>query len=197
MLALMLVLVATAYAQEEPIDWRDAASCVGQVCSIRGTVALTDNDGAAIRLYFDPERRDVRVLLMRGWLVTWPQYDGQTIVATGKVGRFRDHVEVTVLDPSKVVVVGGASLPTPTEPGPSPPTPSPAAPSPTQIQSSPTQIASSPTQVPSSPTQIPSSPTLAPPPTQPPPPSPPASEVEELRQRVRELEQRVRELEGR
>ena len=162
----MLVLVATAYAQEEPIDWRDAASCVGRVCSVRGTVALTDNDGAAIRLYFDPERRDVRVLLMRGWLVTWPQYDGQTIIATGKVGRFRDHIEVSVLDPSKVVVVDGAALPTPTEPAPSAPTPSSAALYPTQVQSSPTQV-------PSSPTQIPSSPTLAPPPTQPPPPSPP------------------------
>jgi hypothetical protein len=175
---LACVLTATAHAQEQPIDWREAASCVGHVCAIRGTVAVTDPDGAAIRLYFDAQRRDVRVLLMRGWLVTWPQYDGQTIVAIGKVGRFRDHIEVTVVDPRDVTVVGQdvATPATPTGSTPSPPPP----------------------------TQLPPTPPPATPPasTQPPPtlpaapPSPPPGEVEELRQRVRELEQRVRELEG-
>ncbi len=105
--------------QDEPIAWRAAARCVGRVCAVSGTVAVTENDGPAIRLYFDPQQRDVCVLLMRGWLVTWPRYDGATIVATGKVQRFRDRVEVTVLDPSDVTVLGPLPSPTPSV-GPSP-----------------------------------------------------------------------------
>jgi len=170
---LFAVLATAAQAQEVAIDWREAASCLGHVCAVRGTVAVTDPDGAAIRLYFDAERRDVRVLLMRGWLVTWPQYDGQTIIATGKVGRFRNHIEITVMDPRDVVVVGqtaaantAATLP----PAPPAPLATPVVPPPPPVQAQ------------------------QPPPT--PPPSPPESEVEELRQRVRELEERVRQLEG-
>jgi hypothetical protein len=79
---------------------------------VRGTVAATENDGPSIRLYFDSQQRDVRVLLMRGWLVSWPHYEGETIVATGKVDRFRDHVEVMVLDPGSVAVLGPTPSPT-------------------------------------------------------------------------------------
>src|ERR1700690_3008996 len=102
----------TARAQDEVVDWRDAAQCVGRVCGVRGTVDATENDGPSIRLYFDPQQRDVRVLLMRGWLVSWPHYDGETIVATGKVDRFRDHIEVMVFDPSSVAVLGPTPSPT-------------------------------------------------------------------------------------
>jgi len=118
----LLVLLCTAVAaraEEETVDWRDAAQCVGRVCGVRGTVALSESDGPTIRLYFDPQQRDVRVLLMHGWLVTWPRYDGETIVATGKVDRFRDHVEVIVLDPGSVTVLDPVPSPTPTA-GPSP-----------------------------------------------------------------------------
>jgi hypothetical protein len=108
-----------ARAQDESVEWPDAAQCVGRVCAVRGTVAFSEDDGPTIRLYFDPERRDVRVLLMRGWLVTWPRYDGETIVATGKVDRFHDHVEVTVLDPTDVAVLNPIPTPTPSA-GPSP-----------------------------------------------------------------------------
>ena len=118
----LLVLLCTAVAaraEGETVDWRDAAQCVGRVCGVRGTVALSESDGPTIRLYFDPQQRDVRVLLMHGWLVTWPRYDGETIVATGKVDRFRDHVEVIVLDPGSVTVLDPVPSPTPTA-GPSP-----------------------------------------------------------------------------
>jgi hypothetical protein len=111
-LVLTFCIAVAALAEDEVVDWRDAAQCVGRVCSVRGTVAATENDGPSIRLYFDPQQRDVRVLLMRGWLVSWPRYDGETIVATGKVDRFRDHVEVMVLDPSSVAVLGPTPSPT-------------------------------------------------------------------------------------
>ncbi len=108
-----------ALAQDDIVDWRDAAQCVGRVCGLRGTVVATENDGPTIRLYFDPEQRDVRVLLMRAWLVTWPSYEGATIVATGKVDRFRDHVEAIVLDPSNVTVLSAATAATPAAASPS------------------------------------------------------------------------------
>jgi hypothetical protein len=108
-----------ALAQDDIVDWRDAAQCVGRVCGLRGTVVATENDGSTIRLYFDPEQRDVRVLLMRAWLVTWPSYEGATIVATGKVDRFRDHVEAIVLDPSNVSVLSAATTATPPAASPS------------------------------------------------------------------------------
>lgn len=112
----------------EIVDWRDAARCVGRVCAVRGTVALSEVDGPTTRLYFDPQQRDVRVLLMRGWLVTWPSYDGETIVATGKVDRFRDHVEMILLDPRAIEIVGGLPAPTASVAlAPSPPVPLPTA----------------------------------------------------------------------
>jgi hypothetical protein len=112
-LGLACCMAVAALADDEVVDWRDAAQCVGRVCGVRGTVAATENDGPSIRLYFDSQQRDVRVLLMRGWLVSWPHYDGETIVATGKVDRFRDHVEVMVLDPSSVEVLSPTPSPTP------------------------------------------------------------------------------------
>jgi hypothetical protein len=184
-LLVFVVVTASAFAAEpDVVDWRDAAQCVGRVCGIRGTVAVSENDGPSIRLYFDPERRDVRVLLMRGWLVTWPAYEGQTIIATGKVDRFRDHVEMILLDPRAIAVVGG--LPSPTHSVAATATPSVAPPE------TPTAVP------PETPTAVPpATPSVAP--TAPPSvaPAQPGSEADELRQRVRELEQRVRELEER
>ena len=122
-IALLLVCCAavTARAEETTVDWRDAALCVGRVCSVRGTVATVESDGPTYRLYFDPERRDVRVVLMRGWLVTWPNFEGHSIVATGRVDRFRDHVEQIVVDPNDVEILDPA--PTPTAGGEPTPTP--------------------------------------------------------------------------
>ena len=160
-------LAVAAWGQDEVVDWRDAAQCVGRVCGVRGTVTATESDGPTFRLYFDPQR-DVRVILMRGWLVTWPRYDGETIVATGKVDRFRDHVELTVVDPSNVTVLG--------------PTPSP-----TSVATLPPALPAAPPATAAGSTAFPS--TAA--------PSGTPSEVEELRQRVRELEQRLRELQER
>jgi len=120
-IALLLACCAAgaALAQDDIVDWRDAAQCVGRVCGLRGTVVATENDGPTIRLYFDAEQRDVRVLLMRAWLVTWPSYEGATIVATGKVDRFRDHVEAIVLDPGNVTVLSAATAATPAAASPS------------------------------------------------------------------------------
>jgi len=111
-LLFLCCIAGAARAQDEVVDWRDAAHCVGRVCGVRGTVAAVEDDGPSIRLYFDAQQRDVRVLLMRGWMVTWPDYGGETIVATAKVQRFRDHVELIVLDPSNVTVLGPTPSPT-------------------------------------------------------------------------------------
>jgi hypothetical protein len=119
--ALLLVCgaVAVARGEDEIVDWRDAAQCIDRVCALRGTVALVEDDGPTFRLYFDRERRNVRILLLRGWLVTWPGYEGATIVARGRVQRFRDHVEMLVTDPSNVTVLDATPSPPPS-PGPSP-----------------------------------------------------------------------------
>jgi hypothetical protein len=202
------------HAQDDVVDWRDAARCVGRQCGLRGTVVATEPSGPTIRLFFDAGDHSVRVILMRGWLVDWPPYVGRTIIANGKVQRFRDHVEMIVLDPSDIAVIDGE--PDATSTAPLPPT----APSPT----APATIAP-PTIEPSTAAPSPAVPPIvAPPPVVPPPmaapvaaspaapptetapaPSPPAaavptptsSEVEQLRQRVRELEQRIEQLEGR
>ena len=122
-IALLLAGCAVAARAEEPttVDWRDAALCVGRVCRVRGTVASEESDGPTYRLYFDPEQRDVRVVLMRGWLVNWPSFAGHSIIATGKVDRFRDHVEQIVVDPDDVEILDPA--PTPTAGGKPTPTP--------------------------------------------------------------------------
>ena len=158
-------------------------------------MVAVDNLGSSIRLHFDSERNGARVILMHGWLVTWPSYEGQTIVATGKVDRFRDHVEMILLDPESIAVLDGAP---PSTPAPvasptlsAPPMPSETVPTSTVPPAPPSALpASTPTAV------LESAPTA--PPALPPTPAPatPLSETEELRRRVRELEERVRELEG-
>lgn len=97
-----------------------APTCVGRVCSIRGTVVAQEDGGAYYRLYFDAERRDVYVTLMRGWLVNWPGYVGHAIVATGPVDRFRDDTEMILRTPDAIALldapftpVPGAATPTP------------------------------------------------------------------------------------
>ena len=57
--------------------------------------------------------------------VTWPQYTGQTIVATGKVRRFGDEIEVVAARPRDIVVAPGTPGPAtqtavPTEAQPTP-----------------------------------------------------------------------------
>ncbi|MEO8602015.1 MAG: hypothetical protein ABI629_05510 [bacterium] len=193
-----LVLSAPAVAPaQDTVDWQDAATCVGRVCGLRGTVADAQDDGPVIRLYFDAARRDVYVTLVRGWFVTWPDYAGHAIVATGPVDQFRSATEVIVRDPGAVEVLDAPLTPTPPEETAT------AAPLATST--------AAPTLAPTS------APTLAPPlvPTVPPtlvptsvapavaPPAVPAAaataaseDAEQLRQRVRELEERVRQLEG-
>jgi hypothetical protein len=117
---LLLLLLAAPVVADDAIDWRDAASCVGRVCSIRGTVAAQEDGGAYERLYFDAERHDVYVTLMRGWLVTWPSYIGHAIVATGPVDRWHDHTEMILRTPDAIALLDAADTPIPGMPTPTP-----------------------------------------------------------------------------
>lgn len=117
--ALLLLLLATP----EPVDWSAAAGCVGRVCSIRGTVVAQEDGGAFYRLYFDAERRDVYVTLMRGWFVTWPDYVGRRIVATGPVDRWRSATEMILRSPDAIALLDPPPTPPPaaaTGPSPTP-----------------------------------------------------------------------------
>lgn len=120
MLLLLLLLLAAPAAADEAIDWTDAASCVGRICSLRGTVVAQEDGGAYQRLYFDRERRDVYVTLMRGWLVTWPSYVGHSIVATGQVDRWQDQSEMILKTPDAIVLL---DVPDTATPGVATPTP--------------------------------------------------------------------------
>lgn len=163
--------LAAAGGEGPVVDWHDAAACVGRVCAIRGTVAEVEVAGPTHRLYFSTGDRTVRIVLMRGWLVTWPDYDGRTIVATGTVDRFQDHVEMIVRDPSRVVVEDSTTeLASPPATIASTPAPRPAAASPAEPSQTPEPLATA---------------------------TPTAPEVDQLRERVRELEERIRDLEGR
>ena len=120
-LLLFLVLLAAPAFADDAIDWTDASSCVGRICSIRGTVVAQEDGGSYYRLYFDAERRDVYVTLMRGWLVTWPSYVGHAIVATGPVDRWHDHTEMLLRTPDAIALLDVPDTPTP---GVATPTPS-------------------------------------------------------------------------
>lgn len=113
LLVSLLLVPCLARAADEVIPWTEAADCVGRTCSVSGTVAEVENDGTAIRLYFDPQRRDVCVTLVRAWLVSWPDYAGRSIVASGMVRRFHDLTEVTVRDPGAIALSGPPAQPTP------------------------------------------------------------------------------------
>jgi hypothetical protein len=73
-----------------------------------------EDGGPFYRLYFDAERHDVYITLMRGWMVTWPSYVGHTIVATGPVDRWRDHSEMILLTPDAIVFLDAPDTPFPT-----------------------------------------------------------------------------------
>lgn len=108
---LCLLLLAVPALADDAVDWRDAARCVDRVCSLRGTVVAQEDGGPYYRLYFDAERRDVYVTLMRGWLVTWPSYVGHAIVATGPVDRWRDHSEMILLTPDAIALLDAPDAP--------------------------------------------------------------------------------------
>ncbi len=175
-----LLLACGLAAAGEVTDWREAAGCVGpRTCALRGRVVAQVDDGPVYRLYFDAARRDVYVTLIRGWMVTWPDYTGREIVATGRVHRFRDDVEMIVRTPDAIAFLDA------------PPT-----------------VAETMAAPPDTPTAFPATPTArGEAPTEPmPAPSPPAvdtpvpnadSEVERLRERVRTLERRLEEYEQR
>jgi hypothetical protein len=176
--AVILILLTSAapLAAQETVGWRDAAQCVGRVCAVRGSVAATQDDGPVIRLYFDAERRDIYATLVRGWLVTWPDYSGHEIVVSGPVDRFHDAVEIMLDDPDDVTVLD-ATPPTP-EPHPTVAVaPAPAIPPPDAPRTAPPAPTGTATRVA--------------------PPAATPGEVERLRERVHELEDRVRELEPR
>lgn len=221
-----LLLAAPAFAQEV-VDWTDAASCVGRICSVRGTVVAQEDHGPVYRLYFDAARRDVYATLVRGWLVTWPSYVGHPILASGKVDRFRDSVEVMVRDPGNIDVLDAPQTPTlapftaapppavpptatPTLAPGAPPTiaaPPPSAPPPVAPAAAALPAAAAPAVVPPIPTPVP--PALVPPPAAPPatapaatqPPAaaqpPPAATTPAPSDELERLRQRVRELEKR
>jgi hypothetical protein len=131
--ATLLLLSSTRADAAAPIDWRDAAQCVGHTCALRGHVVAQRDEGAVIRLSFDEARPDVSVLLVRSWSVTWPSYAGHDVVATGKVRRFRDQVELVVREPSAIEVIDAApstAVPTPPLPTPTAASASTAAPAP-------------------------------------------------------------------
>jgi hypothetical protein len=119
---LALLLLAAPALADEPIDWTEASTCIGRVCSIRGTVVEQEDGGPYYRLYFDAERRDVYVTLMRGWLVTWGDYVGQRIVATGPVDRWRESSEMILRTPDAIALLDPPAVTaTPaTDPSPTP-----------------------------------------------------------------------------
>jgi hypothetical protein len=119
-LLLLLLLLAAPALADEAIDWSAAPSCLGRVCSLRGTVVAQEDGGPYYRLYFDAERHDVYITLMRGWMVTWPSYVGHTIVATGSVDRWRDHSEMILLTPDAIALLDAADTPIPGAPTPTP-----------------------------------------------------------------------------
>jgi hypothetical protein len=108
LLAAFLLCAATVAAAAETVDWREAARCAERICTVRGTVAAQEDEDGVIRLYFDPSRRDVSVLLVRSLFVTWPSYVGREIAATGEVRRFRNEVEVVASTLRAVAIVGAA-----------------------------------------------------------------------------------------
>lgn len=182
-----LVLVTAGRASGEPDtaageavrDWRQAGECVGRVCAVRGTVAAVRDDGPVIRLYFDAAQRDVYVTLVRGWFVTWPDYAGRTIVATGRVDRFRDQTEMMVRDPDHIALLDA------------PPAPPPAILPPAAVVPTPAADAAAAPVPPSTPAAAVTSPATAPAAA-----DPAAAEMDQLRRRIRELEERVQELEA-
>lgn len=110
-IALAVVCLAAPIVALETLDWHQAADCVGRICGVAGTVAAQEEADGVTRLYFDPERRDVSVLLVSSLSVTWPQYTGQTIVATGKVRRFGEQIEVVAARPRDIVTAAGTPAP--------------------------------------------------------------------------------------
>ncbi len=127
----LLALLAAPVRAEETVDWADAASCVGRICTIRGTVVAMEEHGPTYRLFFDASRRDVYVTLMRGWLVSWPDFVGHPIAATGAVDQFQGATEM-------IVRAQGAVRQLDAPPTPSAETPSAEAPSPTVPTAAPT-----------------------------------------------------------
>ena len=108
---LLITCSAITATAQEITDWRDAGRCVGRVCAVRGRIAATEIRGNVVRLYFDAVKRDVSVVLVRGWLSDFPEhpddyYRGNEVIATGPVRRFHDQIEIVSRAREDVQLVG-------------------------------------------------------------------------------------------
>ncbi|MGH7790562.1 MAG: hypothetical protein ACRERC_27120 [Candidatus Binatia bacterium] len=167
-LAALSLLAACSFRDEEPVPWAEApARCEGWLCAVSGTVVASQDTGAVVELYFDSQRRDAYVTLVKGWTVDWPSYVGHPIVATGRVRQYKGAIEIMVKDPSAIIMLDALT------PAPAMATESPA------------------------PTGTPVPDATSTPPPAPPSASPAPGEVDQLKKKVEDLEQRLRELEER
>jgi hypothetical protein len=105
----LVCAAARAFAAAPAVDWSDAPRCAGRLCTVRGTVVAQEDVNGVIRLYFDRERRDISVVLVRSLFATWPNYVGQEIAVTGMVRTFRKIVEVVARRPRDIAVAGVAT----------------------------------------------------------------------------------------
>lgn len=110
LLLAILCAAPAAVLADGTVPWTDAGTCLGRVCSVSGKVTQVEEQAGAIRLYFD-DKREICVTLIRSWLVSWPNYEGRSIIANGMVRRFRDLTEISVHDPGEIAMADAEPTP--------------------------------------------------------------------------------------
>ena len=143
--ALAALLLATAALARSPdvVPWSEAASHVGRVITVEGTVARARVEGGACTLEFAPDDPAAfRVVLMLS-LFQAPEaperlYAGRLVQASGRVQKFEGRPEmiirradqIEVLDPVPTTSTLPAPTTTTTLPPPAPPAAAPVVPPP-------------------------------------------------------------------
>ncbi|MCD4824340.1 MAG: hypothetical protein K8S55_07015 [Phycisphaerae bacterium] len=98
-------------AGHQMISWQDAANHYGEICSVRGTVAITRNDGEICLLNFHPDwKKHFTAVIFRENFGAFPPnperyYLKRRVLVTGRIKRYRNKPEIILKSPDQIKII--------------------------------------------------------------------------------------------
>lgn len=103
-------------AIDGPVAVSVAALFVGEERIVEGVVTAVERDTHVVKLRLGTPPQSLTVSLVMGLLTRFPAnaevyYAGKTVLVAGKIGKFRDELEMTIREPANIEVVDPDTAP--------------------------------------------------------------------------------------
>jgi len=112
--AVGLLPARLASAVDAPVAVSVAALFVGEEKIVEGVVTAVERDTHVVKLRLGTPPQSLTVSLVMGLLTRFPvnaevYYAGKTVLVAGRIGKFRDELEMTIRDPANIEVLDPAA----------------------------------------------------------------------------------------